>query len=158
MGSKAIYLDENSEKALEKIKKENPEFVFSEFIQSCILKFNKTSGDEFEDLNWEYDKKKIQFDALGDELRLISEKRAYLQSKKDQELLDKTSKEEREKIKKAERIDAFADNFLFFFNLTPEKARVFAEDYENIPRESRQTIFDYGKSIGLIEKEGWNDK
>lgn len=153
-----ISLDEASEKALEKIKKENPNFNFSEFCQECLIKNNKTSGDELQDLNWEYDKKKIQYDAIGDELRLISEKRAYLQSKKDQELLDKTSKEEREKIKKAERIDAFADNFLFFFNLTPEKARVFAEDYENIPRESRQTIFDYGKSIGLIEKEGWNDK
>jgi len=152
MGNKTISLDEFSELALEKIKKENPEFVLSEFVQNCLIKFNKTSGDELQDLNWEYDKKKIQFDALGDELRLISEKKVYLQNKKEQEILEKTSKEEREKIKKAERIDAFADNFLFFFNLTPEKARVFAEDYENIPRESRQTIFDYGKSIGLIEK------
>jgi len=158
MGNKTISLDEASELIFEKIKKENPNFNFSEFIQQALHKFKQTDGDELTEINWEYDRKKIQIDALSDELRLISEKKAYLQQKKDQEMVEKTSKEEREKIKKAERIDAFADNFLFFFNLTPEKARVFAEDYENIPRESRQTIFDYGKSIGLIEKEGWNDK
>lgn len=149
---KSIYLTDEATKMLDEIIKKNPHFNFSEFIQSQLINSLKIE-DKLDVLQWEYEKKKIQMDALGDELMLLNDKIRAEMEKENKEREERVKIEEQERIKKTEKLKYLTENLLFFFRVTPEQARAFAEDYDNIPKESRETLFEYGRSIGLIPKD-----
>jgi flavin-dependent dehydrogenase len=150
---KTIYLSAEAEVLLEQITKENPEFNFSGFIATSLQKY-KGKTESIEDLKIAIEKVKATILIQKQELENMEERLRKEIFKKEHEEKERLQAEYKSEQSQKEQINEFTDSFLTFFDTDISEAREVAEQYARLSKEERDTIFNFGKKVGLKMKGG----
>lgn len=151
MGNRTIFLDGDSELSLENIRKENPEFNLSAFIQTKLTETGN-KDQNIDQLKITLADKTANILKLKSEVEIMENQLAKIEA----EEMTKEQEQEQEKLrqerKKVEGIKVYAGNLFSFFDITREMAILVAEEMWERPKEQRKSIFEEGRERGFKEK------
>lgn len=145
-----IYLNEDSALILDEMKKKDPSFNVSAFLQEKIIKFN-VKKESLNEIYLELEKKTTQINQLRIEIAILEEKKFKLEAQQSLDREEKAKEKIRNERIKVEYIKEITSNVPFFFDVSKEMAEIIAEEMADLPNP-KPSILEYGKLKGLKQK------
>lgn len=151
MGLKTIHLDSEAEVSLEKIKKEDSSFNFSSWVSGHLKDFRK-KDESIEEKEFRLQKLDNECERIEIEKEQIKEEIVKLKIKKEEEIKDESKRIEKENFGLMMNLELWTDIFMDEYGLSLEKSRNLANEYLDIPKSKRETIWKFAKEKGLSLK------
>ena len=147
--TKTIYISDEAEATLNKIKIEQPYFNFSAWISDRLLELNSSpSQRELEKLQMDVNNKELQIKQIEGEVVFLKERIAKYEAM--QEIISKQEKEKSDWKAKNEEytLNSIADSFMEFFeDIDLTMGKELAKEYFYKP--DKTTIWKFASERGL---------